>query len=240
MVRLLAIAAAILAALFPRGPTKWEFEDAAVGGFPDNWTQMPTTKEGERPWKVVEDKTTPAGIKVLAHVPTAGEQTAPAFCFLDNIDQDFLGIEVWLRGKGGKDRGGAGLVWHLVDSKNYRIADWNPAKETLSVYAVKDGVRTLVKSTKVASAEGASDEWHRLRVHVWQSLSNVSVSLDGKELLHEGNDDEDADEEQLKPGHAATVARLGIWADQNADVLFDGFVLDGGEWGLKRRTPKAE
>src|SRR5829696_8087545 len=72
-------------------PVKWAFEDAAVGKVPKGWT-VAKTGEGEGSvWKVVEDKTSPKGPKVLAQ--TAQSPNA-VFNLCVSDDTSFKDVEV--------------------------------------------------------------------------------------------------------------------------------------------------
>ena len=111
----------ILAASFATGePTRWDFEDAAVGKLPADWTAMQTGKGEGSVWKIAEAKDAPNGPKVLAQT-AAGPSSIFNLCVADKSSFADLDLSIAFKAVAGKKDQGGGPMWRYKDAKNYYV-----------------------------------------------------------------------------------------------------------------------
>ena len=88
----------------------WDFEDVAVGQLPAHWSSAKAGEGEGSVWKVIEDKTAPAGGHVLAQA-AAGPRPLFNLCVADAPPVRDLEISVAFKAVEGKVDQGGGLVW---------------------------------------------------------------------------------------------------------------------------------
>jgi hypothetical protein len=177
-----------------------------VGSVPKGWTVARTgTGEGSV-WSVVEDKTAPKGLKVLAQT---AESPAAMFnlCVADGTGFTDVEVTVAFKAVKGENDQGGGVVWRYADEKNYYVARFNPLEDNYRLYRVADGKRTQIGGKEELKAKAG--EWHTLAVKMVGE--SIACSLDGKVQI------EAKDKTFPKSG------RVGLWTKADARTYFDDF-----------------
>ncbi len=189
-------------------PVKRDFEDAAVGKLPKDWTAAKTGEGDGSVWKVVEDKTAPKGPKVLA-------QTAESPSALFNLcvadDTSFKDVEVTVAfkaNKGKKDQGG-GIVWRYTDADNYYVARFNPLEDNYRLYKVVAGNRNQLATKEELKAPAG--EWHTLTIKL--KGDQIECLLNGKKQL------------EAKDDTFTKAGKVGLWTKADAQTSFDEFTV---------------
>jgi hypothetical protein len=187
-------------------PVKHDFEAATVGSVPTGWTVAKTgTGEGSV-WAVVEDKSAPKGLKVLAQT---AESPGPMFNLCVADDTNFKDLEVTVAFKavkGKKDQGG-GIVWRYKDENNYYIARFNPLEDNYRLYKVVDGKRIQLATKEELKAPAG--EWHTLTVQM--KGDEIVCLLNGKKHL------------EAKDDAFTKAGKVGLWTKADAQTYFDDF-----------------
>ncbi len=184
------------------------FENVPVGQIPDGWKVEATNPKGKLAvWKVIKDSTAPSGNKVLSLVDASHSfGSTYNLCWTKNIP--FLNgvISVKFKANSGREDEGGGVIWRAQDRNNYYIARFNPLEDNFRIYYVKNGVRRMLASARIA-----------LKAHRWQSMKIVVKGhkfegyLNGKKLL------------------SATckvfneTGGVGLWTKADAATSFDDF-----------------
>lgn len=186
------------------------FEDIAPGELPAGWKVEATNPSGPLAvWRVVEEKGTESGARVLA-LDEIRDGKTPTFNLLWTNGLRFKDgeIEVRIRSVSGViDRGG-GPMWRVRDKDNYYICRFNPLEENLRVYYVKEGKRHQLASAK-APAEGPP--WREIRIrHVGE---RIECFLDGVRLL------------DVADSTFPDEGGIGLWTKADAVTRFDDLRL---------------
>ena len=127
---------ATLIGLIALGGDSYNFEDVEVGTLPPGWT---SAKTGEGPgsvWKVTEDKSSPAGSKVLTQTSPDGPNPLFNLCVADKTRHTDLNLAVATKALAGEYDQGGGPVWRYQDANNYYVCRMNPLEENYRLYKV--------------------------------------------------------------------------------------------------------
>ena len=186
----------------------WNFEDVALGALPAGWRSDATRGRGILPtWQVIADSTAPSGSRALAMIrPNHTSGGTFNLCWTDSISFLDGQIDVRFRALTGKEDRGGGVMWRVQDHDNYYVARFNPLEDNFRIYYVRDGVRRMLASARIALSAG---QWHELRIV--QSGNRFSGHLDGKKLLEGTND--------VFP----RAGGVGLWTKADAVSSFDDF-----------------
>jgi hypothetical protein len=187
---------------------RWDFEDAAVGQMPPGWT---SAKTGEGPgsvWKIVEDKTTDNGGKVLAQTSSEAPGSLFNICVADETKLADLDLTVSFKAIMGKKDQGGGPVWRYKDANNYYIARMNPLEDNFRVYKVVGGKRMELAS---ANVEGAARTWHTIRIV--HKGNHIQCYFDHKLHL------------DVKDDTFKEAGKIGLWTKADAVTYFDNLIV---------------
>jgi len=199
----------------PAAPSATEihvtFDDVAAGSPLKGWRADATNPQGSlAEWQVVADPAAPTKPNVLSitKIQDASGGVFNLFWTKDIPFKDGM-IEVKVRANTGWMDQGGGLMWRVVDAKNYYVARGNPMESNFRLYVVKDGVRK-----QLAGAENLgikTGEWFTMRiVHRGDQIEGY---LNGKKLL-------DAADKTF-----ADAGGVGFWTKADAASSFDDLVV---------------
>jgi 3-keto-disaccharide hydrolase len=184
----------------------WDFQDAKVGELPKGWTAAKTGAGLGSVWKVQEDATAPAGLKVLAQTSAEGPIALFNLCFNTGSKLGDVDLKLSLKAVAGKIDQGGGPLWRCQDRDNYYVARLNPLEGDFRLFHVVQGKRTLLgKPVQVSAAAGA---WHTIRVtHVGQ---HITCYLNDKQLI------------EMDDGALREPGMIGLWTKADAVTSFVG------------------
>jgi hypothetical protein len=185
----------------------WDFEKAEVGKLPKGWSAAKTGKGPGSVWKVLEDKSAPAGPKVLVQTSSAGPRSLFNLCVADATQYTDLDLTVALKALGGKIDQGGGPAWRYRDEDNYYVARLNPLEANYRVYKVVKGKRTELASADLQKKESLAGQWHTIRII--QRGGRIRCCLDGKLRL------------ELKDDTFRGAGKVGLWTKADAVTAFD-------------------
>ncbi len=187
----------------------WNFEDAKIGELPTGWI---ATKTGEGPgsvWKIIEDRSAPAGPMVLAQTSPDGPNPLFNLCLCTTTKYADLDLKLSLKPREGKLDQGGGPVWRCQDKDNYYVARLNPLENDFRLFHVVKGKRTLL--AKPVQVQDPAGQWHSIRIsHVG---SHITCYLNDKKLI------EHDDTTFLDAG------MIGFWTKADAVTSFDNITV---------------
>ncbi len=186
----------------------WDFEDVAPGKLPAGWKVEATGRQNPlATWQVQEDKTAPSGSKVLALVKT-NHRSGGTFNLCWTNEVSFLNgeIEVAFKAVRGSIDQGGGIMWRVQDRNNYYVARFNPLEDNFRIYYVRDGIRRMIQSARIALKPGV---WHVMKIV--QKGNEYECFLNGSKLLA-GRD-----------GHFEKAGGVGLWTKADAVSSFDNY-----------------
>src|SRR5438034_50862 len=127
-------------------------------------------------WKFVAGKWTyrpSGGRQVLAQVV----ETQPwAVAILEDKKFGDVDVTVRFRPISGKEDASGGIIFRAKDAKNYYLVRANGLEDNFRLYAMKEGSRNQLASTKVDPPK--LGEWHTMRVVA--KGTKIQAYLDGK------------------------------------------------------------
>ena len=186
----------------------FDFEKVPVGQIPDGWKIEATNPKGKLAvWKVIEDTTAPSGKKVLSLVD-ASHSFGSTYNLCCTKDIPFLNGEITVKFKAntGREDEGGGVIWRAKDRNNYYIARFNPLEDNFRIYYVKNGVRRMLASARIALK---AHQWHSMKITV--NGTKFEGYLNGKKLLSTS----------CKVFNEA--GGVGLWTKADAATSFDDF-----------------
>ncbi len=192
--------------------TRWDFEDAAVGKLPADWSRAQTGKGEGSVWKIVEDTTAPKGPKVLAQTSPNGPGPLFNLCVADKSSFTDLDLSLSFKAVAGDVDQGGGPVWRYQDADNYYVARANPLENNFRVYKVVGGKRTQLGTAAIKMESG---KWHTIRVV--HKGDRIQCYLNGKLHL-------DTKDDAFK-----TAGKIGLWSKADAQTYFDDIVVRKAE-----------
>lgn len=186
-----------------------DFEDAAAGAPPPGFFSALTGGGGPVHWVVLEDRSSPAGPKVLAE--TSKDRTSDRFplAILDGFEARDVAFSVRFRPVSGSVDQAAGLVVRLRDPRNYYIVRANALEDNVRLYRVVDGRRTQFAGVDVRVPR---DRWQALGLRV--AGGRFEVSLDGRTLF------------SATDRTFAESGRVGLWTKADSVTHFDAFEVE--------------
>jgi hypothetical protein len=188
-----------------------DFENVPIGQIPDGWQVEATNPKGKLAvWKVTEDSTAPSGHKVLTLVDASHSfGNTYNLCWTKNIS--FLNgiISVKFKANSGREDEGGGVIWRAKDRNNYYIARFNPLENNFRIYYVKNGVRRMLASARIALK---AHRWHSMKIVV--NGNRFEGYLNGKKLLST----------TCKVFNKA--GGVGLWTKADAATSFDDFQVN--------------
>lgn len=214
--------AVLLAAAVLQGETI-DFEEAAAGRLPSDWSAAATstgwftaiTGEGDPPrWEVKSDPTAPSGSKVLAQLSddrTSGRFPLAVYGRADLADGK---IQVKFKPISGSVDQAAGLVWRYRDANNYYVARANALEDNVVLYKVEAGKRS---SLSPVGRKGDYGVKHTVPANVWSTLavsfsgSRFTVFFNGTKLF------------EVEDPTFAGSGKVGLWTKADSVTHFDDF-----------------
>jgi hypothetical protein len=144
------------------------------------------------------------GVKAFAFFPLA--------VYKEECPSDDLTVSVRFFPRAGRIDQGAGIAWSIAPDGSYWGARANALEDNILFFHVVRGKRTVLET--VRGVHTATKTWHTLKVKLHGK--SVSVELDGKERLKRALE-------------APAKGRCGLWSKADSQVLFDDFVIEGGD-----------
>lgn len=184
--------------------TRIDFETAAASALPAGVTAGLTGGGGAVAWSVLEDKTSPAGPKVL--VQTSRDKTDyrfPLAIFDAPVAAD-VDVAVRFKPVGGEVDRAAGIAVRLTDANNYYVVRANALEDNVRLYRMVAGQRSQFAG---ANAKVPSDKWQELRLVAHGS--RFEVFLDGKSLY------------SATDTTFAAAGRVALWTKADSVTRFD-------------------
>jgi hypothetical protein len=209
------ISATIIAAVPAQGtaadapkPLKLDFETTVQGMVPLGISTGLTGKGPQVKWGVIEDRSAPAGPKVLAE--TSGDRTDYRFplAILDVLNAKDVDVSVRFKPVSGTVDQAAGLMVRVRDENNYYVARANALENNVRLYRVVKGNRQQFAGINVPVAKA---QWQQLGLKV--EGAHFTVSLNGKALF-------EADDRTF-----AEAGRVGLWTKADSITYFDELVV---------------
>lgn len=182
----------------------WDFENADIGTLPRDWSSTKTGKGPGSVWKVTEDKSAPAGSKVLTQSSSEGPNPLFNLCVADKTSYKDLDLSVSFKALTGELDQGGGPVWRYKDANNYYVARMNPLEDNFRVYKVVAGKRSQLGSAEVTAPAA---KWHTIRVV--EKGDHIQCYLNGKLHL------------DVKDDTFTGAGKIGLWTKSDAVTEFD-------------------
>jgi hypothetical protein len=189
-----------------------DFESAAVGELPADFSTAITGGGGPAAWRVVEDASAPGGGKVLAQTST--DQTSSRFplCIYEGLTATDVELSVRFKPVSGTVDQAAGLVARYRDKDNYYIVRANALENNVRLYKVERGKRTQFAGMDV-----------KVPANVWQTLTwevkgtHFRVRLNDT-LLFEADD-----------RTFSGAGKVGLWTKADSVTHFDDLTIRPSE-----------
>lgn len=185
-----------------------DFENMAVGQLPSGMTMALTGGGGPVNWIVVEDKTAPAGTKVLAQTSVDRTDNRFPLAILDAATPANLRISVRFKPVAGSVDRAAGIALRLRDANNYYVVRANALEDNVRLYRVVAGRRIQFEgaNTKVPSG-------------IWQELAIEARGSRFDAFLNDKNLFTATDTTFTAPG------RVALWTKADSVTYFDDLLV---------------
>lgn len=185
-----------------------DFENEALGQLPPGITMALTGGGGPVNWTVIEDKTAPAGPKVLAQTSVDRTDNRFPLAILDATAPADVRIGVRFKPVAGSVDRAAGIALRLGDANNYYVARANALEDNVRLYRVVAGHRVQFAGANNKVPSG-----------IWQELAieargpRFEVFLNGKSLFTA------TDTTFSAPG------RIALWTKTDSVTYFDDLLV---------------
>ena len=215
MKALMMVAMVAALALIQGKQTVVDFEQAAAGKLPAEFTSALTGPGKEGAWVVREEKGAPSGTKVLAQTDPDDVRDRYPLCIYNDVTAKDVTASVAFKAVSGETDQAAGIVARYQDKDNYYIARANALENNVRLYKLEKGKRTQFggKNIKVPA-----EQWHTLQLKVVGDT--FAVSMNGQELF------------TAQDRTFAEAGKVGLWTKADSVTLFDDLtmdVMDGGK-----------
>lgn len=199
-----------LAGLLSGASGEVNFDSLPSGSAPPNWT----VGVGADSWLVRADSSAPSRKNVLES-PT-GNEDAPVAVFNSVVCRDGE-LSVKFRIDPKASTGAAGIVWRYRDARNYHVLDFNPTRQTISLFRVVDGVRTAIPENPTSAPakihrDIRAGEWHVAKVSFRGNYIRVFF---GNRRLFEATD-----------RGVSQTGKVGVVTSGSTVAAFDDFRID--------------
>jgi hypothetical protein len=187
---------------------KLDFKTTVEGTLPLGISTGLTGKGAPVKWTVIEDRSAPAGPKVLAEM--SGDRTDYRFplAILDTVNAKDVDVSVRFKPVSGTVDQAAGLIVRVRDENNYYVARANALENNVRLYRVVKGNRQQFAGVNVPVAKA---QWQQLGLKV--EGAHFTVSLNGKPLF-------EADDRTF-----SDAGRIGLWTKADSVTYFDDIVI---------------
>jgi hypothetical protein len=186
---------------------EWKFDSDPAGSVPGDFVPGKSNSEAGR-WRVVEDPKAPTPPNVLAREATAPAAN-PQIIFIDGLEVGSLDLTVRVKTSSGGEKQGAGVVFRVIDERNYYLIWISPGEKRLRLDRLIDGEITHLQDLTLDSVEPG--KWHTLRlmIHgpVMEAIFNNRQFLSGRE-------------EKWEFG-TYPKGKIGLWASGENPTYFD-------------------
>jgi Domain of Unknown Function (DUF1080) len=212
---LIAVLAAVLAAGCSASPPQEslkplaiDFDSAAVGKLPPDFTTALTGGGGPVSWVVREDATAPGHHKVL--IQESADDTSYRFplCIYDHVDTRDVAVEVKYKAIAGKVDQAGGIVLRY-SPENYYIARANALEDNVNLFKTVNGKRSKIEEVDAKVAPG---QWHTLRFEA--KGPHLKVIFDAKPVI------EKDDATLTEPG------KVGLWTKADSVSAFTNLKIE--------------
>jgi len=190
--------------------TRLDFDAIPIGTLPEDWTIGETNPDGPAAvWRVTPEGGAHSGrlMLLLAEKRPAADGTFN-LCWTESLRLKDGSVEVVVQARTGHSDQGGGVIWRAKDARNYYVCCFNPLRENLRAYIVKDAVRTQLASATIAVD---TRKWHTIRVE--QTGAHAICALDDVKLL-------EFDDVSL-----VGEGGVGVWTKADAATAFDDFAV---------------
>ncbi len=187
-----------------------DFEDAAAGAPPRGFAFALTGGGAPVRWVVLEDRSSPAGAKVLAETSKDCTNDRFPLAILEGLEARDVAVSVRFKPVSGTVDQAQGIMVRLRDPRNYYIARANALEDNVRLYRVVDGRRTQFAGVDVPVPR---ERWQTLGLRV--EGERFAVSLDGRTLF------------SATDRTFAAAGRVALWTKADSLTHFDGFEAEG-------------
>lgn len=185
-----------------------DFENTALGQLPPGITIALTGGGGPVNWMVIEDKTAPAGPKVLAQTSVDHTDNRFPLAIFDATTPADVRISVRFKSVAGSVDRAAGIAFRLGDANNYYVVRANALEDNVRLYRVVAGHRVQFAG---ANTKVPSGIWQELAIDARRS--RFEVALNGKTLFAA------TDTTFTAPG------RVALWTKADSVTYFDDLLV---------------
>ena len=198
-----------------------DFDTAAVGKLPVDFSTALTGSGGPVTWVVKEDASAPSGGKVLAQTSTDATSHRFPLCVYEKVIARDVEVTVRFKAVSGKVDQAAGIVWRYRDKDNYYIVRANALENNVVLYKVENGKRTDLKplgaglfayGKKVKVPNG---QWSELRIAA--KGNRFEVSLNGESLF------------VVEDNTFTEAGKVGLWTKADSVTFFDDLIIKTSE-----------
>jgi len=194
--------------------TVLDFDTAAVGTLPPDFSTALTGGGGPVTWVVKEEPSAPSGGKVLAQTSTDTTDYRFPLCVYEKGIARNVEVTVRFKAVSGKVDQAAGLVARFRDKDNYYIVRANALENNVRLYKVVGGNRKQFAGKNVQVSAGA---WHALKLAA--QGNHFTVFFDDTRLF-------EADDDTLpQPGE------VGLWTKADSVTYFDDLTIESHDDG---------
>ena len=202
------------AGVSPAAQTVLDFDTAAGGTLPPDFSTALTGGGGPVMWMVKEDASAPSGGKVLAQTSTDTTDYRFPLCVYEKFTGRDVEVSVKFKAVAGKVDQAAGLVVRFQDKDNYYITRANALENNVRLYKVVGGNRKQFAGKTVQVSAGA---WHTLKLAT--QGNHFTVFFDDARLF-------EADDDTLpQPG------KVGFWTKADSVTYFDDLTIESHDDG---------
>jgi len=185
-----------------------DFENTALGQLPPGITMALTGGGGPVNWIVVEDKTAPAGPKVLAQTSVDRTDNRFPLAIFDATVPADVRISVHFKPVAGSVDRAAGIALRLGDANNYYVVRANALEDNVRLYRVVAGHRVQFGGANIKVPSGI---WQELAIEA--RSSRFEAFLNGKNLFTA------SDTTFTAPG------RVALWTKADSVTYFDDLLV---------------
>jgi hypothetical protein len=191
------------------------FDHAALGKTPSEWTILATDRGVNAHWEIRRDPSAPTQPYVFAQVSGDPRQDGFSLAILNTMSLRDGDISVRLKPVSGREDQGGGLVFRYRDEKNFYVVRANTYDDEVAVYKVENGRPIPIRPRGApASVTGVK---HDLRPNVWSILK---VSVRGRRFQVYVNHHRIL---QAEDSNSSVAGKVGLATRADSVTYFDDF-----------------
>ncbi len=184
---------------------KRDFEKDRINQPPSEFSFVPSHKMERHEWLVEQDGEN----QVLVRKPAKNDDRHISLAIADKPELLDVFLTIRVKANEGKDDKNGGLVWRYADPKNYLLARLDVTDKRVRLYRIVNGNR--IKFGEENNLPLSVGKWYKLRVE--HRRDKIKVYLDDEALIIE------------KESHFQKAGRVGLYANEDAQTLFDDFEI---------------